>query len=242
LLVINDAVLERGLPAERNAEFVVKHMMKAIIGHGDALLFAHGMYHASYLEKQKRMRALSSVVPGIARLYEEAAEFRFEPRYARYLGNDLLPFIDGARSILSQAHLSFERFRSGEPHCTFRNHARRILLTESQGPTSFVAMSKQMLRSWSSTPCPMGLSPAMQTAVRRSHPRKLLAAVLPTVLYGPTDDDSAQLVQALLGAKGTRPNALREAYLSHWAKYGDPNFHTTAKQLGLLLDSSRHFS
>jgi hypothetical protein len=82
----------------------------------------------------------------------------------------------------------------------------------------------------------------MQAAVRRSHPRTLLAAVLPTVLYGPSDDDGAQLVQALLGAKGSRQNVLREAYLSHWAKYGDPNFHTTAKQLGLTVETTREFS
>jgi hypothetical protein len=238
LLVINDAILERGFPSGRNAEFVVKHMMKAIIGHGDALLFAYGRYHASYVEKQKRMREMSSIVPGLVTLYDEAADFRFEPRYTRYLGNDLLPVARGVRSILAHVHLAFERLRSGQPDCTFRNHPERVLLAKPRDGSIF-ATSKQFVRSWINKPHGMDVSLSLEAAVRRSHPRRLLAAVLPTVLYGPTDAANARLVQALLGASGSCQRSLRQAYLGHWAKYGDPNFQSTAKQLGLTFDTMR---
>lgn len=242
LLVINDAVLERGITSKQNAEFILKHMMKAIIGHGDALLFARGRYHASYAEKQRRMRELSANAPGLAQLYDEAAEFRFEPQYARHLEHDLQPFVGRVRSVLPQAHLAFERFRSGDPHCTFRNHAERILFAEARSAASFIAASKQLVRSWMTYPRRMGLPSPIEAVVRRSHPRKLLAAVLPTVLYGPTDDNDARLAQSLLRAKGESSSDLRNAYLMHWARYGDPNFHTTAKRLGLSLEMARQSS
>ena len=182
------------------------------------------------------------MVPGLTQLYDQAAEFRFEPRYARYLGADLLPFVRRVRGVLAQAHLAFERFRSGATNCTFRNYAERVLLAEAPTSVSFAAVSKHQFRSWVNNPRSMGLPPAVESAVRRSHPRKLLAAVLPTVLYGPTDDDHARFVQKLLGATGSSSRDLRDAYLLHWAKYGDPNFHSTAIRLGLSLETARHDS
>ncbi len=239
LLVINDAIMQRGTPSGRDAEFVVKHLMKAIIGHGDALLFARGRYHASYAEKQKRMRELKQVLPGLAALYEEAAEFRFEPCYDRYLGSDFKTLAERTRETLALAHLAFERFRCGDDTCSFRDHPGRILFTEDNSPQSLVTGSKYLLRSFIRRPGPLGLPYPLEMAVRRAHPRKILAAVLPAILYGPTHEEEATLVQNILGAEGSSQCELRAAYLSHWAQVGDPNFPTTARQLGLSIETTR---
>lgn len=239
LLVINQAIIDRGITSEEHAQFVTKHLMKAIIGHGDALLFACERYHASYVEKQRRMRELSSVVPGLSELYEMAAEFRFEPDYTRLSRRDFASFTNHVLQVLAHAHLEFERFRSGEPDCTFTNHVERVLCAKRS--VDSVVNPKYLVHAWRSrhfARAHAGLPPLIANAVRRSHPRTLMAAALPTVLHG-SNLEQARLVQGILGADDTSPRVLRDAYLRHWATHGDPNFFTTAKRLGLSIKSIR---
>jgi hypothetical protein len=235
LLVINDAIIERGIISDVHAQFMIKHLMKAIIGHGDALLFARGRYHASYLEKQRRMRECPDIVPGLAALYDIAAEFRFAPDYARYEGSNLAEFIARVRDVLSQAHLEFERFRTNNPHCTFDGHAERVLY-DQQTERSLFERSKRLAKSWSSWRTyrapKLALPPKLALAVRNAQPCVLLRAALPAVLYE-TSDEQQQIAQTILGATACTPRALRDAYLHHWSRFGDPNFVTTAKRLGL---------
>jgi len=240
LLVINDAVIEQGITSELQARFILKHLMKAIIGHGDALLFAHGRYHASYVEKQRRMRQLSNVAPVLAELYEMAAEFRFEPDYSRSRRSDLAPFANHVRHVLAQTHLEFERFRSGEPNCTFVGHVERVLFAK-RAPSPFSNTPRRLYRAWKlglQGHIKPNLPPPIAKAMRHHHPRALLTATLPTVLHG-SSSEQARLVQQILGAEDCTPRALRQAYLRHWAMHGDPNFHTTAKRLGLSLQTTR---
>lgn len=240
LLVINDALLDRGIASENEARFIIKHLMKSIIGHGDAFLFTHKRYHASYLEKQWRMREFANVVPGLAELYEIAAEFRFSPDYTRYRREDLIPFTERVRSILRLTHLEFERFRTGVPNCTFSNHVERVLDAKPHSfsrfnhawPHSFMRPLHYAYRRT------RGLTQSRVQALRQSHPRLVLAAALPTVLYG-SNDEQSRLVQQILGAVACTPRALREAYMRHWSEHGDPNFYKTAKDLGLSLNDAR---
>ncbi len=232
LLVINDAIFERGEPAPHHARYVVKHLMKAIIGHGDALLFTHGRYHAGYLEKQRRMRDIAALTPGLAELYDAAAEFRFSPDYERYARENLRDFTQRTRDTLAAAHLAFERLRSDRRDCTFANHIERVLENKPSS-TTFAARMKRMANANAS-----GL--LRQTILHRKEahghcPRAVLAAVLPTVLYG-SNTDQARLTQSLLRASDCSPQALRHAYLRYWAEHGDPNFRHTAEQLGIHLE------
>jgi len=239
LLVINDAIVERGFMSDMHAQFIIKHVMKAIIGHGDVLLFARDLYHASYVEKQRRMRECENITPGLAELYETAAEFRFAPDYARYNGPALGEFMLRVRDVLSHAHLEFERFRSKNMHCTFDGHAERVLYDRLQ-TTTMTQWAKRILSRWRypSLPQPQnGLSEKLGRALRDAHPRTLLAATLPAILYETTDNER-HLAQVLLGAPASTPSALRNAYLRHWSMHGDPNFGSTAKRLGLSANSS----
>lgn len=232
LLVINDAILERGEPASHHARYVVKHLMKAILGHGDALLFAHGRYHAGYLEKQRRMRVIAARTPGLAELYDAAAEFRFSPDYERYAHENLRDLTRRIRDILASAHLAFERLRSGQGDCTFAHHIERVL-EEKPSSTTFASRIKRMANANAS-----GL--LRQTILFRKTtnghcPRAVLAAVLPTVLHG-SNAEQTRLAQSLLKASDCSPRALRHAYLRYWAEHGDPNFRQTAEQLGIRLE------
>lgn len=239
LLTINDAMIDRGFIADVHARFIIKHLMKAIIGHGDALLYTQGRYHPSYLEKQRRMRISPNIVSGFAELYDIATEFRFAPDYARYTGNTLGPFATHVRETLSRAHLEFERFRSGNAHCSFDGHAARVL--DNRQESKFIDQYiKTLTAPWkprsSLRPMP-GLSPKLTRALHEAHPRARLAAALPAILYETTDEER-QIVQSILGASANTPRALRNAYLHLWSQYGDPNFHTTAKRLGLISNTT----
>lgn len=234
LLVINDAMIDRGVISDLHAEFIIKHLMKAIIGHGDAMLFAKGQYHASYVERQRRMRTCQTMVSGLAELYELAVEFRFAPDYTQYNGKPLGPFLERVREVLLRAHLEFERFRSNNAHCTFDGHAERIL-GERKKSNSWRQFAKRLTSATifgsAHQPIP-GLSPKQTQAFYGAHPRAVLAAALPAILYE-TTEEQRQFVQRILGASENTPRALRNAYLRHWSQHGDPNFPTTAKRLGL---------
>lgn len=232
LLVINDAILDRGEPSPHHARYVVKHLMKAVLGHGDALLFAYGRYHAGYLEKRRRIREIETLTPGLAELYDAAAEFRFSPDYERYAHENLRDLTRRTRDILASAHLAFERLRSGRRDCTFAHHIERVL-EEKPSSTTFTTRMKRMVNA-------NGSELLRQTILRRKttnghFPRAVLAAVLPTVLHG-SNADQTRLAQSLLKASDCSPRALRHAYLRYWAEHGDPNFHHTAEQLGIRLD------
>lgn len=229
LLVINDAMLDRGNIPPEHKRYIIKHLMKAILGHGDALLFARGRYHASYLEKQRRMRELDAPVPGLADLYDVAAEFRFSPRYEQYAKQNLTELTNRIRDVLASAHIAFERFRSRQDDCTFADHVDRML-EEKPSPNAFRRRAEHLVH-WGR----FGLrreNPAQPKAARRRHPRTILAATLPTVLYG-SNAEQTQAVRALLGADACDARALRHAYLRYWATHGDPNFHHIAEQLGI---------
>ena len=84
LLLLSEELLAQLGPRPDVVRATVKHSVKAILGYGDAFLYAHGRYHWSYVEKQRRMRA-TSAAPGMLReLYDQAAEFRFAPDYATW--------------------------------------------------------------------------------------------------------------------------------------------------------------
>ena len=210
LLVINDAIIERGIASANDARFITKHLMKAIIGHGDVFLFLRGRYHASYLEKQKRMREFAAMVPDLAELYEIASTFRFAPDYEQYMNCDLVAYTEHIRVILAQTYRDFELFQAG------RGQAGNPELKD-RGFHS---------KSW------------LRAICTGHHARTLLARTLPTVLHD-SNDEQRQRTQRLLAAEASTPSALRKAYLRHWSRYGDPNFSKTAHQLGLSLDEAR---
>jgi hypothetical protein len=95
LLLINDLLLEDEVSSLERRRTIIRHVMKGIIGYGDALFYVLGAYHWSYQERQRRMRKQVSVPESFRHLYDEAMEFRFQPSYVKYLEHD---FPDGWRN------------------------------------------------------------------------------------------------------------------------------------------------
>lgn len=242
LLVINDALLARGARSDLDRRFIVKHAMKAIIGYGDAYLFAAGRYDWSYVTRQRRMRALLSAPARLRQLYEEAMDFRFEPAYASYVGRDLGAWMAELRSELSPVHLAFERFRLNEPWLTWERYADRALryaLVESLF-SSRAALRKaknlvQGLRAGAQT---FNQGALFDVATLCNGERGNRSIAFPAVLYGEGGPALAELARSLLGAESASPADLSRAYLARWGAIGDTNFATTAQKLSLTFQKT----
>ena len=64
----------------QDKRFVERNHAKFKLAAGDAVLCASGQYHWSFLERQKRFKALAEDVFGVGAIYEEGIDFKLAPR------------------------------------------------------------------------------------------------------------------------------------------------------------------
>jgi hypothetical protein len=238
LFVINDLLIERGLESESERRTVVKHAVKGIIGYGDALLFAHGLYDWSYAEKRRRMQQSPAIPERFKALYEEAIAFRFRPDYSRFAHRDLKLWQLDLRCQLNEVHLKVERQRLEKPTQGWEGYIETAL-TATLRPErqSLLRQGVRLLRG-SSIPAPASLSLAAALGVRMGGPREVLSATFPVVAYALPELRERSLARELLGGADLSPAALRRAYLRTWRTHGDINFATVVQKLGLTLEET----
>lgn len=139
LLLINRLCIERmsdiGEDEISLKKLIIKHTMKAIIGYGDALLYFNGRYHWSYREKYRRILQLGSAHQPLVRLYQDAINFRFTPRYDHYLKLDVRAWQGQVLRVLEHVHLACERTRLNNQSLTWDAYLREALssLSHEQG-------------------------------------------------------------------------------------------------------------
>ncbi len=237
LLVINQMLLEKPELTEEASRTVVKHAMKAIIGYGDALLFSVGKYHWSYVEKQKRMASSTEVAADFRRLYDAACEFRFRPDYSGWLSRDLRAWMQELISALEPVHLAFEAVRLNHPGLTWEQYAdtafRHNLSEDITSPRSIARKTMRLLQPLPTLP---GADLLTQLGYKCGGWRGSLPILFPVIAYPLDAPRYRKRAQQLLEAADESPQALRRAYLRCWSTYGDTNFGTVLKKLGLSLD------
>jgi len=108
LLILNKKILERKELDKKMKMIVIKHLVKAIIGYGDALLYLHGKYHWSYKRKGELMWTIQPENPSFARMYMYAIQFRFNPNYENLLHRDLDKIQRYVTRSVERVHLKFE--------------------------------------------------------------------------------------------------------------------------------------
>lgn len=248
LLVINDwlwrrhtaQLARRRRPWEstgkREAELLRttrRHRMKAIIGYGDALLFFHGLYHWSYVEKRRRMTSCPGASDEFRRAYDEALAFRQRPDYS--LGAaDAVAGLDAERSrqhsllpLLEQVHLNCESRRLGQELSGWENYAPRylgrLMTQDAWSPTAWL----RRLARWRRSPAiPESVGGAGERwALAAGGPRARLALAFPAIVYGA--ESLRERAAAVLGAPAANEESLRHAYLEAWSRWGDGNFDPT---------------
>ena len=237
LLVINDVVLARGDLNEHERRTVVKHVVKAIIGYGDAVLFFHGRYHFSYVEKQRRMRALSGVSERLRAAYDEAMEFRFAPDYGRFLRRDLAAWQVELSELLAPIHLACEAARLGRPGLRWNDYpALAFERSLADGLTSPRLLAERVIRGIRGQSSHGLMGARARLGYRTARPAERLAVVFPAVAFGLDAGAYAALAREVLAAPSDHHRALCAAYLKAWGRYCDPNFDAVLRTLRIDLD------
>lgn len=220
LFVINELLLQKSsLEDEVIRRLIIKHVVKAVIGYGDALLFFCGAYSWSYAEKQRRMRT-QSVDEQFKKLYDDMLEFRFAPQYDKYLQRDLHKWMEELRPQLAKVHLYCEEKRL-RCQLTWESYLRRAFAhTLWDRAFSLRSTAKKMLSITKNKPKVSLCNFTAHLGYRSCHPRQILTIIFPFVAYH-IQNSATPVVQNILQ---TQDNELLEAYLRQWCIHGDTNF------------------
>ena len=220
LLLINELLLQKcSLEDEVIRRLIVKHVVKAVIGYGDALLFFAGAYSWSYSEKQRRMRT-QAVDESFKKLYDDMLEFRFAPQYDKYLSQDLHKWMEELRPQLAKVHLYCEEKRL-RCSLTWDNYLDKVFANNVWDRAfSLRSTAKKMLSMTKSKPKISSNSFVARLGYLSCSPRQILTIVFPIVAYH-IKNDATRLVKSILE---TQDDNLLEAYLRQWCIHGDTNF------------------
>ncbi len=234
LFIINDAILERGGLSEDDRRTIVKHVVKGVIGYGDALLFFLNDYDWSYLEKQKRMQARKDVDPGFQTLYDDCMEFRFRPNYAPYMTRDLAAWMDEIRAALAPVHLMVERIRLKSFEMSWDEYCDKALAHTLHEGMSLKGLAKKAMNMCKGKTIGFGSMKA-RLGFCTAGVRGLMPIIYPAVAYHVSSVSLARAAQIALGAFSTKQTDLRAAYLRAWGIHGDTNFAAVLRKLRLHL-------
>lgn len=240
LLVINAHLLVGELDLNEDMRrLVVKHIMKALIGYGDALLFFLGAYHWSYAERQRRMAQRKDVSEAFRRAYDDAMNFRFSPDYAAYLEQPPEEFLARTIAVVEPVHLRCESLRLDCELASWDAYPagafRRELFDDAASPRAWAKKAVYTLRA-SATPPADCLDAAAGLGFRAAGPRNRMVVLFPAVLYSDVGEKFHRLAAEALGAADTTTAELRRAYLTQWGRHGDANFASALRKWDLDLD------
>lgn len=231
LLIINEQLLEDKNVNTEHRKRVIRNNMKAIIGYGDALLFFLGEYHWSYVERQKRMKMNNEIPPAFRTLYDEAAEFRFQPDYARYASRDLLAWMTDLRSVLEPVHRMCEIRRLGVKSFAWDRYLdlalRHALVDEPLSPRAWARKAVNAARR---TRCPRALGTRARLGCRVIGTKGQSLVMFPLFAYHLQEPSLKTFASAVLDLPiEASTSALRDAYLRLWCEEIDINANSTLR-------------
>jgi hypothetical protein len=243
LLVMNDLITAQGPLTPERREAVVANTVKAVIGYGDALLFSRGRYHASYVERRRRMADRSNhATPEFKALYEAAMHHRFtgDPKDAERL----LTAVETGRlrQVLRDLHLEIERRRLGARRLTFDDYIRPALEHELDDlKSSLRKLAKGALILIRGGFGRGGGSPySLQVALHASGEKGAPRALFPLIAYGgdgDTESGDALVARRLLGVRRLRSAAAKLLWLDLWSKAFRQHYTAPLKRLGIRVDA-----
>ncbi len=231
LLLINELILKKDTVSETDKRTVIKHVMKAIIGYGDALLYFLGQYSWSYAAKQWRMRKADGVPEAFKALYEEAMTFRFHPNYDKYMNDDLSFWMTSIRSILADIHLLCEQKRLRCSDFTWDNYLDKALTFALFDITTAKDIIKKLfyLIKPKRNGIKSSLSCRSALGYATSSQRDIIPLIFPYVAYRMIDTKFGMVVSKILQTS----DQMTAAFIKFWATYENPNFNTFQKEGGL---------
>jgi hypothetical protein len=234
LLLINHLCLMNGHTSDEVQRLIIKHTMKAVIGYGDALLHFKGLYHWSYAEKQQRILKCSDISVKFQRIYNDAINFRFSPKYEFFQQKNLKTWHYDIAKQLEEVHLQCEAIRLNQSELNWDNYLQKSLgksfLEKGLSPRelikSIISLGKPKLGK-----VPSHLSLKDKLAYRLGAEDSILPLLFPFLAFNPTlhTDKQEQLVflTSHFQKESTEslPNMIR-AYLRIWGLQFDLNLQS----------------
>lgn len=126
LLLINEKECKENGDSAPNEIRLFRHIAKAIIGCGDAVLIGLGAYHWSYLEKRNRLIQLETQgklpVAHLGKWYSEALEWRLKPGSGVFFEKNYDEAQALALELNKGCYLWYEKLRCGYLQSSFHEY------------------------------------------------------------------------------------------------------------------------
>ncbi len=240
LIIINEFLLKKKNPDSNILKLIIKHINKAIIGYGDALLFFLNDYNWSYVEKKKRMQNRNDVSEDFKKIYDNAMEFRFKPEYDNYVIGDLIQWMKELKIHFEHIHKFCESKHLGKPEIDW-NEYPEIAFKQAffECPPSFREFLKKFINIFENKKyqgkgsffCKLGFKTLDSSGV--------LAILFPLIAYNLTDKNFMDVTSNFLKSPSTNIEDLRRSYIQAWMQYRDNALQALLHKHKIYLDSSR---
>ena len=223
-------------------QLMIKHTMKAIIGYGDALLYAQNRYHWSYREKHTRVLHSHGISQAFLDAYDRAMKFRFFPDYEPFANIDIPQWQAQTRRILGELHLYCESVRLEDSALTWTEYLDRglaSLATERGFSAKTIAKASLNLLKSHTGKLPRDSSLSARLGYHLSSRDEVLPVLFPLLAYCSDEGEQAAehmaFVQTHFGASANDLRSLISAYLIQWGQAFDPNLRHVLAKNGINL-------
>lgn len=238
LLIINDLMLEKEILSISEKKIIIKHLIKAIIGYGDALLFHLGNYHYSYVQKNILMEKQVGVDEEFKKLYKEAMSFRFSPDYEYYLTLDLNDLQNKIKKELENVHMLCEKISQNNNNMNWENHLNIVLNNSLYEDLTIKNVLRKGYNLTKEMPNISSLSWIDNLKVKTAGFRGMMPILFPYIIFDINNikvktimEDFFKLnsIDDILGSffkldSNNNSDKYKSAYLSYWKQYINSNF------------------
>ena len=234
LLLFNQLLLRHHLrhrPHEPLSEdlrkILARHTYKAVLGYGDALLFAHGDYHWSYQEKQKRMGSHLHFPVAVRQHYTRAMEDRFSASPERYSETDAAVWWQQQQELLDffgPWHLAFENWRMGTQLTSWAGYPEAQFSHAWRAENNYRGVKLRKFKHWLRHRQPGNyLQGKARRGLQVSDSASVFATLFPLVAYGTGHHPFFE--EQLPGGQ----QDVLQHYLQSWSAYLNPGFWRTCE-------------
>jgi len=240
LMIINELLLKKKNPDSDVRKLIIKHIIKAIIGYGDALLFFLDDYNWSYVEKQKRMQNRNDVSEDFKKIYDEAMEFRFQPKYENYMNCDYLKWMEELKSHFEYIHKYCEAQHLGKPEIDW-NEYPEIAFKKAffERSPSIRELIKKFINIFENIKYPGKGSIFCKLGFKISGSSGVLPILFPSIAYNLKNKNFLEITRNFLNSPSDKIEDLRRAYIKVWMQFLDNSLQTLLHKHKIYLDLSR---
>jgi len=239
LMIINELLLKKKNLDNDVRNLIIKHINKAIIGYGDALLFFLDDYNWSYVEKKKRMQNRNDVSEDFKKIYDKAMEFRFKPKYENYMNYDYIRWMEELKSHFEYIHKYCEARHFGKPEIDWNKYPEIAFKRAFfERPPSFREFLKKVINIFENKKYQGKGSLFCKLGFKTLDSSGALAILFPLIAYNLRNKNFMDVTRNFLNSPSDKIEDLRRAYIKAWMQFWDNSLQTLLHKHKIYLDLS----